>query len=239
VLPYPTREFRSPASRIAFFQIFMLFLWGLAAQMGTVFFAALLNASEFSTFMLGGAVGGAVWLVRYQMLTERLGWETLKLRFSVTSAKPLLAGLAMAAAVMLTTVGASAALQLLGVKIFDPGEPFLTGELDHLPFLILVVVIIGPLAEELIFRGLLLDWLKQKLAPVAAAVITSLAFALAHNNHLLSGAVGWLQLFDRFLIGISASWLVLRYKSLAPAFVMHAANNCVGVVVNALQTGST
>jgi hypothetical protein len=239
VLPHPTREFRSPSSRITLFQIFLLFVWALGAEIGTLFIAGWLHASTFTRIMLEVGVGSTVWLLGYQVLAERRGWESLQVRFRASAAKPLLAGAAMAVALILLANGESAALQLLGVKIAVPSEPFLIGGLEHLPVLILVVVIIGPMAEELIFRGLFLDWLKQKLAPWVAAVIASLGFALVHNNHLLSGAVGWFELFNRFLIGMSASWLVLRYKSLAPSFVMHAMNNCLVVVVNALQIGST
>jgi hypothetical protein len=38
-----------------------------------------------------------------------------------------------------------------------------------------------PLGEELLFRGLLLDWLKQKVAAWQAVPISSLIFALLHS----------------------------------------------------------
>lgn len=234
MLPYPTREFRSPTSNITVFQIFTLFLWVLAAEIATLLVAALLNASSFTKLMLDSAVGSAVWLLRYQLLAESRGWESLRVRFNWPRARPLLVGIGMAIVLMLLLNGAGALLEWLGVKIVIPSEPELTGDLDHLPVLILVIVIIAPMAEELIFRGLLLDWLRQKLGPWAAAVISSVVFALLHNNHLLSGAVGWLELSDRFLMGMAASWLVLRYKSLTPAFVMHATNNCLVVISSAL-----
>jgi membrane protease YdiL (CAAX protease family) len=40
---------------------------------------------------------------------------------------------------------------------------FVPSGIDQLLLGVLIVVILAPFAEELMFRGLLLDWLKQKL----------------------------------------------------------------------------
>jgi membrane protease YdiL (CAAX protease family) len=45
-------------------------------------------------------------------------------------------------------------------------------------------------------RGLLLDWLKQELAAWQAVLISSLVFALLHDNHLAMGPAGWIELAD-------------------------------------------
>jgi membrane protease YdiL (CAAX protease family) len=106
--------------------------------------------------------------------------------------------------------------------------------IDQLPLTVLFVVILAPFAEELVFRGLLLDWLKQKLSARQAILITSLIFALLHDNHLMTGAAGWIELVDRFLMGVGASILALRGHSLRGSFVMHAANNMIACITSAL-----
>jgi membrane protease YdiL (CAAX protease family) len=115
-----------------------------------------------------------------------------------------------------------------------PADAVVPSSIEQLPLTVLFLVILAPFAEELMFRGLLLDWLKQKLAAWQAVVISSLIFALLHNNHLMTGAVGWIELGDRFLMGVGASVLALRGHSLRGPFVMHAANNLIACIMSAL-----
>jgi membrane protease YdiL (CAAX protease family) len=60
-----------------------------------------------------------------------------------------------------------------------------------------------------------------------AAVTLSVIFSLLHNNPFSSGAIGWFAFADRFLAGLGASGLAIKYRSLLPAFVMHATFNAV------------
>lgn len=235
MLPYPTPHSRPPIPIVTFFQIFRLFLWAVTADIGALVIATWLHASNFVTIMLVLAAGSAVWLARYESLAESRGWESLRIRFSTPGPKPLLIGVAVAIALWLLLVGTITFLEWLGIHIVIPPDPLLFAHgLDGLPALIFIVAFLAPLSEELIFRGLILDWLNQALSPAAAAVISSLLFALVHDNHLLSGAVGWVLLCDRFLMGMAACWLVTRYQSLAPAFAMHATNNFAFVVANSM-----
>lgn len=88
--------------------------------------------------------------------------------------------------------------------------------------LAVVVVTIGPLVEELLFRGVLLSALLRRLRPLAAVVLSALVFALAHlpDLHWL-----WYGLPDLALLGIAFAWLRLRSGSLWPAILAHACNN--------------
>jgi membrane protease YdiL (CAAX protease family) len=54
------------------------------------------------------------------------------------------------------------------------------------------------------------------------------------NGPKKAGRSGGLALFDRFLLGMATSFLALRYKSLRPAFVLHAVNNGVAALAIAL-----
>ena len=74
-----------------------------------------------------------------------------------------------------------------------------------------------PLTEELVFRGLLFRWLRQRLAFWPAAFISGAAFGLAHirvDQMVIAG-----------LLGLPLAWLYERSRSLAPAIVMHQAYN--------------
>jgi Type II CAAX prenyl endopeptidase Rce1-like len=61
-----------------------------------------------------------------------------------------------------------------------------------------------------------------------AVVILSVFFSLLHDNHIASGAIGWHAFTDRFLMGLGASALTIKYHSLRPAVVMHATFNAIG-----------
>jgi membrane protease YdiL (CAAX protease family) len=82
----------------------------------------------------------------------------------------------------------------------------------------------------LIFRGLLLDWLKQKINVRLAAVILSAAFALLHYNGFSHGAIGWILFGGRFFIGLAASAFAIKYRSLRPSTILHGTLNGIGCV---------
>jgi membrane protease YdiL (CAAX protease family) len=98
---------------------------------------------------------------------------------------------------------------------------------DDLPLAIGVFAIVGPFAEELVFRGVLLDWLRQRSSTTWAIALSSLLFAVAHGISFKSGFSGWLPFFYRLLMGIANCVLALKYNSLRVPFVLHAANNLV------------
>ena len=92
--------------------------------------------------------------------------------------------------------------------------------------LVLLVVSLGPLVEELLFRGVLLSALVQRWGSVAAIGLSSLAFALAHLPGL-----NW-QVFalpDLLLLALALAWLRLRSGSIWPSVVGHSANNLLAV----------
>jgi membrane protease YdiL (CAAX protease family) len=100
-----------------------------------------------------------------------------------------------------------------------------------------LIAIFGPLAEELIFRGLLLDWLKRKINVWAAALILSVIFALLHNNGFKLGAIGAMAFGVRMALGLASSAFVIRFSSLRASFVMHATFNCIACVASVLSQG--
>ena len=84
-----------------------------------------------------------------------------------------------------------------------------------------IIVIAGPLAEEVFFRGFLLAALVRKLSALQASAVGSAIFAASH------GSVGILVPF--FVSGMLLSWLYLRTRSIWPPFTAHAAQNLIAV----------
>ncbi|GEM_PF-4546712 len=171
------------------------------------------------------------WIVSYRWVASNHSWENLSTKFAPINLKPLLGGAALAVGLLPLTAALAAVLEM-----FDshPGEippsPLLPHAISDLPAAFALFIVVGPLAEELLFRGLLLDWLKQKMNVWAASLLLSLLFALLHDNGFIYGHVGWVLFIQRFLVGLGTSALAIRYRTLLPSFAMHATLNGIACI---------
>lgn len=95
---------------------------------------------------------------------------------------------------------------------------------EYSPVWVLATLILPPLVEETIFRGLIMQYLKRAGACfVAANLIQSVLFGIFHMN-LVQGI--YTSVFG-FLLG----YLAWRYQSLLVPMAMHALFNFFGTVV--------
>lgn len=92
------------------------------------------------------------------------------------------------------------------------------------------MIVLAPIAEELLFRGLLLNWLNKKLDNRhLAAVLQAALFVAVHNfawQGDLAGAIGIGQSFiDATLYAYARYWT----GSLLTPIAMHATGNAIAV----------
>ena len=92
--------------------------------------------------------------------------------------------------------------------------------------LALVVVSLGPMVEELLFRGALLSALLRRMSVGWAVAISSLLFACVHLPDL---GFLWYAVPNLALLAAVLAWLRLRSGSLWPAVVAHGVNNLLAV----------
>ena len=92
--------------------------------------------------------------------------------------------------------------------------------------LVVVVVGVGPLVEELLFRGVLLSALWQRWQTGWAVTLSSLTFALVHLPGL---PWQWFALPDLLLLALALAWLRLRSSSIWPGVLAHGVNNLLAV----------
>lgn len=86
----------------------------------------------------------------------------------------------------------------------------------------LVIGILVPIAEEMLFRGVVQTYLVRRLGAIAGIVLSSLWFALLHID---------LALFvPLFVIGLLLGGVRHRYQSIWGAVLLHAVNNLTGVL---------
>lgn len=86
-----------------------------------------------------------------------------------------------------------------------------------------VVALLGPLAEEVFFRGFVLPGLRMRLGVPGALVTSSLIFALFHVDPRVMVPI--------FGIGILLAWLYHKTGSLWSCFVAHASFNALSLSV--------
>lgn len=131
---------------------------------------------------------------------------------------PLLWTLAM---IVAATVGT-----LVGITPSpEAGGARTVADLGLTPLLLtaLVVVLIFPALEEVVFRRVLYSWVEQKTGPLMATLFSAAAFGMVHA---VPAAV-----LVQFFIGLGAGFLVRRHRSLWAPLVLHAFNNAIFVMV--------
>lgn len=101
--------------------------------------------------------------------------------------------------------------------------------------LILLVSIIGPIGEELLFRGILQKSLvlyfgNKKVFPV---IITSLVFGLIHFTSLLSGEYLYAVIYNvifAFILGLISGYCKEKTNSIFPSIILHIFGNIFGTI---------
>jgi membrane protease YdiL (CAAX protease family) len=96
----------------------------------------------------------------------------------------------------------------------------------RLPLAVLVISL-GPLVEELLFRGVLLSAVARYTGNGMAIVLSALLFACVHLPDL---SFLWYALPNLALLGLILGWLRVQSGSIWPAVVAHGMNNLLAVV---------
>jgi membrane protease YdiL (CAAX protease family) len=123
---------------------------------------------------------------------------------------------------LITLFDAENAEQAVG----EIGEGAETG-LDMALF-VLAVVVVGPLVEEVLFRGALLRWLRAKVSSTWAIVISAAAFG---SVHIMDPGAAF-AVPGLFVIGLVLAWTVVKRQGrIGMAIAIHAGVNLVGALV--------
>ena len=88
-------------------------------------------------------------------------------------------------------------------------------------YLLLLALVVAPLAEEVMFRGLALPALARRLGGPAAVLLVALVFALLHF-HLHSLAA-------LFTLGVALAWVYIHTGTLWAPVTLHALFNGVNL----------
>ncbi|WP_342025084.1 CPBP family intramembrane glutamic endopeptidase [Arthrobacter citreus] len=88
---------------------------------------------------------------------------------------------------------------------------------------VLVIAVLTPLWEEVLFRGAILDGLSRRFRPVPAVILSAALFAAVHLV-----LVGFAYLF---MLGVMLAWLRRFHRNIWAPVLLHAANNALVTLV--------
>jgi hypothetical protein len=87
----------------------------------------------------------------------------------------------------------------------------------------LMVGITGPILEEVLFRGLILDGFLRRYRPGKAIFWSAFLFGLFHLNP-------W-QFIPGFITGLLLGYIYMRTRSLIPVILVHIVNNSFSYLI--------
>lgn len=89
------------------------------------------------------------------------------------------------------------------------------------PLMLLNVCFLGPILEELVYRGILLNKCRNK-GERRAIIISALLFGLGHMNLV--------QLFSGFFMGLVAGYCFVQTEDIKVPIIIHIVNNVYGTI---------
>lgn len=204
----------------------------ISAIIGVDFFAEGTDLSYWSTMILNelAAYGVPILVLRAMFKKERTEFipdRTYK-PIPFEALLMFMAGMTSGAIGTIVTEAINSVIDsLFGTgeieDVFTGMEPANTGQ--YVIFS-LCICVVAPIAEEYIFRDLLLKPLRA-YGDMTAAVVTGLIFGLYHGN------------FDQFayasVLGFFYSVIAIKYNSIIPTIICHAANNTLVTTSNYLS----
>ncbi|MCI1646941.1 MAG: CPBP family intramembrane metalloprotease [Bacteroides sp.] len=115
---------------------------------------------------------------------------------------------------------------------------FITSRLSFLPdwmnntfnilqsgwFGIVCIAVLGPVLEELLFRGAITKVLLQRYSPMKAIIFSALIFGISHINPA--------QVVGACLVGLLLGWLYYKSGSVVPGIIIHILNNSLSVYLS-------
>jgi membrane protease YdiL (CAAX protease family) len=101
----------------------------------------------------------------------------------------------------------------------------------ELTVIFLSLVILPPLAEEILCRGFLYTGLRSKLPVVTAAIVTSILFGAAHLQFGSGAQLLWIAAADTFVLSMILVYVRQKAGSLWPAIYIHMFKNLAAFMI--------
>lgn len=209
------------------FIVFGVILLGVAiAVIALATHSDIRRANKLSSGPLFAAAVGIyafVVLAVYLFAVRRAGgsWAQVGVRSFAWWWAPLAPVLTFAQFVGMYIININLVIRLTGKPFENPQIQNITGgrrlTFTDLILLLVLVAVIAPIAEELLFRGMLYPVLRHSWGMTAAIVVNALLFALVHVIPILIPGL--------FFVGLVLAWVRERSGSVIPGMLIHALQN--------------
>lgn len=232
-----------PAAVWTFWDAAGLFVGGLVGSLVAISLALAANGGEDLNqvpLLLVSSLGqGAVTLGLLMYMSRSRGtgsWDLdFGFKFELRDLRGLLYGVGLQVVVTLMVLIPLAAL--LGLD--DPPQQDvaeIAEEASSLPAriaVLFVLVVVAPVAEELLFRGVLLARLRRGLGPASSVAISAALFSFIH---LIDPDAAFV-VPGLFIIGLVLGWQALRTGRIGLAVMTHAGVNLLAAIALLLDLG--
>jgi membrane protease YdiL (CAAX protease family) len=215
--PYPLGQ--EQTSKLLFLIVFVVFLSYLAQYV--VYFLKW-NINLIGIFLtLNLAIEIITIIIILNFLSEKFLEFRLKKIHLLSSVKIYTAILPVVLGALLLNAFLA---EKLGIKLSpNPAvEIFLLLKNNFLIFMLAAqLIIFGPVAEELFFRGFIYKLIRKKYSFMSSSILTSLAFAFMHKTPQ--------NILPLFIISFSLCYLYEKTQNIATPILFHALNNSLNL----------
>lgn len=97
-------------------------------------------------------------------------------------------------------------------------------------WMMLTSIVLAPVLEEILFRGIVQDSLTEKLGPLRGILIGACVFGIVHIIPQ--------QVINAFFVGIVLGFIYYRSGSLVPVILIHMINNAISYFSWVLSGGA-
>jgi membrane protease YdiL (CAAX protease family) len=186
---------------------------------------------SIATFHVPATVMAMAWFQRSRIpleqglgLETRRGWPELAAGFGgYAMAFPLVVTASALTLLLFDFAGWEMTLQPAVLDLKQISHP-----MEWL-MIFLLVVVVGPFCEEVMFRGVLFPWLAHRIGIPGGLLLHSAVFAAVHGH---AGT-----LIPLFVLSIFLGLLFMARRNLMAAFWMHAVFNAVSLMNMMMQSG--
>ena len=87
----------------------------------------------------------------------------------------------------------------------------------------LKALIVAPIVEEYLFRGIILNGFLSRYSPAKAIILTTILFSFMHLNPM--------QYLVTFLLGMLLGWYFYKTRNLLSCIIIHSLSNLIGLTI--------
>lgn len=221
-------------------KVVCIFLLFCAAQMIAIMLAFAFSGPMVTEQLMAGQLpqlmpsNYGLSLLFCEILLSLLLWRYLRRETSLSPSSLLTGSMRLrqlSAVVGVPVLNLGLSLLLSPFDMDDLGIEAVFSEMITNPFCLLLLCVVGPLTEEIVFRSGMLRLMRLAgLSSFMAVGGSALAFAVVHGNLV--------QAVPALLVGMLLGYLYLRTGNLKLCLPAHIANNTVAVLIMAIPAAS-